>query len=53
VFHDAVAETHHADTLKWLQRLVENTGQAVGDLRHDPDFVVFVRSPEYQECVRW
>jgi hypothetical protein len=49
----AVAETHHADTLKWLQKLVENTGQTVGDLRQDPDFVVFVRSPEYQEWLRW
>jgi tetratricopeptide (TPR) repeat protein len=49
----ALAETHHADTLKWLQKLVENTGQAVGDLRKDPDFVVFVRSPEYQEWLKW
>jgi tetratricopeptide (TPR) repeat protein len=49
----ALAEAHHADTLKWLQKLVESTGHAVGDLRQDPDFAVFVRSPEYQEWIRW
>jgi tetratricopeptide (TPR) repeat protein len=49
----ALAETHHADTLKWLQRLVEKTGQAVGELRDDPDFVVFVRSPEFREWLKW
>lgn len=49
----ALAETHHADTLALLKKLVENTGQAVGDLRNDPDFVVFVRTPEYAEWVKW
>lgn len=49
----ALAETHHADTLKWLQKLVENTGQKVGDLRQDPEFAVFVRSPEYRDWMGW
>jgi tetratricopeptide (TPR) repeat protein len=49
----ALAETHHADTLAWLKKLVENTGQVVGDLRNDPDYAVFVRSPEYAEWLRW
>jgi predicted Zn-dependent protease len=49
----ALAETHHTDTLTWLKKLVENTGQSVGDLRKDPDYGVFVRSPEYREWVNW
>jgi tetratricopeptide (TPR) repeat protein len=49
----SLAETHHADTLALLKKLVENTGQSVGDLRNDPDFVVFVRTPEYAEWVKW
>jgi tetratricopeptide (TPR) repeat protein len=49
----SLAETHHADTLALLKKLVENTGQSVGDLRNDPDFVVFVRTAEYQEWLKW
>jgi tetratricopeptide (TPR) repeat protein len=49
----SLAETHHADTLALLTKLVENTGQSIGDLRNDPDFVVFVRTPEYAEWVKW
>jgi tetratricopeptide (TPR) repeat protein len=49
----ALAETHHADTLMWLKKLVENTGQAVGDLRNDLDFVVFVRTSEHAEWMKW
>jgi tetratricopeptide (TPR) repeat protein len=49
----AVAETHHADTLGWLKKLVENTGQSVGDLRIDPQFVVFIRSSEYRDWMSW
>jgi hypothetical protein len=49
----ALAETHHADTVTWLKKLVENTGQSIGDLRNDPQFAVFIRSQEYRDWVSW
>lgn len=49
----SLLETNHADTLKWLQKMVGATGHTPGDLRRDPDFDVFVRSPQYREWLAW
>lgn len=49
----ALHQTDHADTLVWLKKLAEGTGQLPGDLRRDPEYDVFVRSPEYRQWLTW
>jgi hypothetical protein len=49
----SLLESNHPDTLKWLQKMVGATGHTPGELRRDPDFNVFVRSPQYREWLAW
>jgi hypothetical protein len=49
----SLMETNHADTLTWLIKMAEATGHGPGDLRRDPDFDVFVRSPQFREWLDW
>ena len=49
----SLLETNHAETLTWLKKMAEATGHRPGDLRRDPDFDVFVRSPQFREWLAW
>jgi hypothetical protein len=49
----ALEARDNAGTLEWLKRAVEQTGMRVGDLRQNPTYARFVKSPQYQEWLAW
>jgi hypothetical protein len=49
----ALVAQDHADTLTWLKKMVQNTGQDFGDLRRNPPFERFVQSPEFRQWLAW
>jgi hypothetical protein len=49
----SLSETNHADTLMWMIKMAEATGQGPGDMRRDPECDVFLRTPQYREWLDW
>lgn len=49
----SLLETNHADTLTWLIKMAEATGQGPGEMRRDPECDVFLRTPQYREWLAW
>ena len=49
----ALQERDDAAALAWLKRTAEATGHRFGDLRKNPNYTKFVRSPEYREWLAW
>ena len=49
----SLREKSHADTLKWLQVIVEKCQVAIPNLNEDPDYAEFVRSPQHGEWQKW
>jgi tetratricopeptide (TPR) repeat protein len=49
----ALREKKHADTLKWLQAIVEKCHVEVQDLAAVPEYADFVKSPQYGEWQKW
>jgi tetratricopeptide (TPR) repeat protein len=49
----ALKEKNHADTLKWLKRVVEKTSVEIADLTTEDDYADFVKSPQHEEWLKW
>jgi tetratricopeptide (TPR) repeat protein len=51
----ALKEKYHADTLAWLKKGVESGAIQIdlGNLRADPEYADFVKSPQFEELKAW
>jgi tetratricopeptide (TPR) repeat protein len=49
----SLREQKHADTLKWLQTIVEKCHVAIKNLNEVPEYAEFVKSPQYGEWQKW
>jgi tetratricopeptide (TPR) repeat protein len=49
----SLKEKNHADTLAWLKKLVEKTGEEIADLTTVADYAEFIKTPEHQEWLKW
>ena len=49
----SLREKKHADTLEWLKKVVDQCQEPVADLSTVPEYVDFIRSPQYRTWEAW